>query len=164
MKALVERMRTEGTATASATLGDHWPPIISLDGNEFRFQTGSAEITDKFFDYLSLDAATQIVALLKKYDADVVEIVGHTDEQVIEPNAEKSSNLDKTAIGKINGATDEVLIPVDNAGLGLARAIEVARVLRLQPELAGVKIVPLSAGSDDAEGRNLLSDGVGTSR
>ena len=36
------------------------------------------------------------------------------------------------------------LIPADNAGLGLARAVSVVSVLRLSPLLTGYKIIPLS--------------------
>ena len=53
------------------------------------------------------------------------------------------------------GIVEEVL-----AGLGLARAIEVARVLRRQAELAGMKVVPLSAGQLLQKG-DLLSPGDG---
>jgi len=79
---------------------------------------------------------------------------------VIQPKEQKTSNLDQFAILAVNGETDQVLIPVDNAGLGLARALEVARVLREQPELKGVKVVPLSAGQLMRKG-DLLSPGGG---
>src|SRR5262249_34739949 len=36
------------------------------------------------------------------------------------------------------------LIPADNAGLGLARAVSVVSVLRQSPLLAGYKMIPLS--------------------
>ncbi|WP_421761508.1 hypothetical protein [Devosia sp.] len=149
-----------GPAAESTPPGNRWPPIISLDGNKYRFKTGSAEITPDFESYLVEDAAAKIAALLRQYDADVIEIVGHTDEQVIEPREQKESNLDRVALPALNGETDQELIPVDNAGLGLARAIEVARVLRNQPELKGMKVVPLSAGQLLRKG-DLLSPGGG---
>lgn len=140
--------------------GNRWPPIISLDGNRYRFEIGSAEITPEFLKYLEYEAAGKIATLLRQYDADVIEIVGHTDEQIIQPALETVSNLDRLAIPAVNGASDLVLIPVDNAGLGLARAIEVARVLRRQAELAGMKVVPLSGGQLMQKG-DLLSPGDG---
>ncbi|WP_055047831.1 OmpA family protein [Devosia sp. A16] len=140
--------------------GSRWPPIISLDGNRYRFEIGSAEITSGFQEYLEDEAAVKIAGLLQQYNADVIEIVGHTDEQVIQPNIEKTSNLDLLAIPAVNGVPGIHLTPVDNAGLGLARAIEVARVLRQQPELAGVRMVPLSAGQLIRKG-DLLSPGSG---
>ncbi len=149
-----------GPAGVNDPPGNRWPPIISLDGNKYRFKTGSAEITPDFETYLVDDAAAKIAALLRQYDADVIEIVGHTDEQVIEPREQKESNLDRVALPAVNGETDQELIPVDNAGLGLARAIEVARVLRNQPALQGMKVVPLSAGQLLRKG-DLLSPGGG---
>jgi hypothetical protein len=43
-----------------------------------------------------------------------------------------------------NGATIGSLVPADNAGLGLARAVSVVSVLRQSKLLAGYKIIPLS--------------------
>ena len=40
----------------------------------------------------------------------------------------------------------ERLIPADNAGLGLARAAAVARILSSDQRLAGVRILPFSGG------------------
>lgn len=158
LQSLVDTVATRGAEPGEDQPGSRWPPIISLDGNKYRFKTGSAEITPEFEDYLTLEAANKIADLLSRYDADVIEIVGHTDEQVIEPREQKASNLDRVAIAAVNGETEQELIPVDNAGLGLARAIEVARVLRAQPDLSGVKIVPLSAGQLLRKG-DLLSPG-----
>lgn len=160
MEALVVEASSTGSGKATPPPGSRWPPIISLDGNRYRFEVGSAEITPDFQGYLEDEAAAKIAGLLKQYDADVIEIVGHTDEQVIEPKEQKASNLDWRAIPAVNGEPGAELIPVDNAGLGLARAIEVARVLRDQSELAGMKVVPLSAGQLLRKG-DLLSPGGG---
>jgi outer membrane protein OmpA-like peptidoglycan-associated protein len=160
LEALVASVSTSGSIEAKGPLDASWPPIISLDGNRYRFRTGSAAITPEFEDYLVNDAAAKIADLLRQYDADVIEIVGHTDEQVIEPTEQRLSNLDKVALPAVNGATNDELIPVDNAGLGLARAIAVARVLRNQPDLLGKKVVPLSAGQLLRKG-DFLSTGVG---
>lgn len=160
LEALVADVSSTGSISPTDPPVSRWPPIISLDGNRYRFEIGSAEITPQFQTYLQEDAASKIAGLLKQYDADVIEIVGHTDEQVIQPKEQKASNLDRIALPAVNGETDQELVPVDNAGLGLARAIEVARVLRRQPELAGMKVVPLSAGQLLRKG-DLLSPGGG---
>lgn len=158
LETLVAQASSVRDSAPRVSPGSRWPPIISLDGNRYRFQIGSAEITPQFQQYLEKDAAVKIADLLRQYDADVIEIVGHTDEQVIEPKEQKVSNLDRMALPAVNGEPGVELIPVDNAGLGLARAIEVARVLRSQPELAGAKVVPLSAGQLMRKG-DLLSPG-----
>ena len=161
LQGLVAAVAAASAGPGADPPGSRWPPIISLDGNKYRFRTGSAEITPEFENYLTIEAARRIAELLSTYEADVIEIVGHTDEQVIEPKEQKASNLDRIAIAAVNGETDQELIPVDNAGLGLARAIEVARVLRAQPGLSGMTIVPLSAGQLLRKG-DLLSPGGGT--
>ncbi len=120
-----------------------WPPMITLGNDEFRFVTSSAELSDAFRTRLETDIAQQVRDLLQRYDVDVVEVVGHTDEQPIKST--QQSTLDTLAIPVLNGAapiTD--LKPVDNAGLGLARAIAVANVLARELGGIGVKIVPLS--------------------
>jgi len=58
-----------------------------------------------------------------------------------------TSNLGKglTGILKTGGDIGK-LTPVDNAGLGLARAVSVVSVLRQSPKLAGYKMISLSGG------------------
>ena len=74
-------------ATAEETRGagkmHDWPPIISmseLDG--YHFTTGSAELSEGFKRKLRQKSA-DIAALAKQYRIDVVEVIGHTDEQPI---------------------------------------------------------------------------------
>lgn len=137
---------------ASAKPGTHdWPPIITLQDDGFSFARGSAEITPEFRSLLETRVADEVAKLLAGYDVDVVEIVGHTDEQVIHPT--RPSNLDDTAIDAFWGRVpSNELVPDDNAGLGLARAIAVANALRDTGRLAGARFVPLSAAQLIAPG------------
>jgi outer membrane protein OmpA-like peptidoglycan-associated protein len=137
--------------------GHNWPPIISLDDDGNRFEVGSAEIKPAFRQSLQNDVASKVLALLQEYDVDVIEIIGHTDEQVITPT--RGSNLDTSAIAALNGhVSPDQLIPVDNAGLGLARAIAVADVLKSTGKFGQAKFVPLSAAQLMLPG-DKLSDG-----
>lgn len=105
------------------------------------------------------------MSLIKQYDVDVIEVVGHTDEQaysatkVVSPAIDltmamssptiiaRTSNLDRGLTGVLKTGGDiGKLTPVDNAGLGLARAVSVVSVLRQAPQLAGYKMIPLSGG------------------
>lgn len=123
--------------------GHDWPPMITLGSDEFRFLTSSAELSPAFRTRLETDIAQQVRDLLEQYDVDVVEVVGHTDEQPI--RSTQQSTLDTLAIPVLNGEVPITeLKPVDNAGLGLARAIAVANVLERELGATGVKIVPLS--------------------
>jgi outer membrane protein OmpA-like peptidoglycan-associated protein len=123
--------------------GHEWPPIISLsEANGHYFKTGSAELEKDFRDELMTSTPKLIAKNIKEFDVDVIEVVGHTDEQ---PITRRSSNLDRNLIYVLTGrAGIEDLIPADNAGLGLARALSVVTVLRESPLLRAYKLIPLS--------------------
>ena len=57
----------------------------------------------------------------------------------------QQSNLDRSLPTILRDGGDIAkLTPVDNAGLGLARAVSVVSVLRQSPKLANFKMIPLS--------------------
>ena len=146
--------------------GNHLPPIISLSEEKgYTFRTGSAELLVPFREALMTTTLDKILSLIKQYDVDVIEVVGHTDEQaysatkVVSPAVDstmaltpptvvaRTSNLDRGLTGVLKTGGDiGKLTPVDNAGLGLARAVSVVSVLRQAPQLAGYKMIPLSGG------------------
>ncbi|MBZ5762402.1 hypothetical protein LAV84_20975 [Rhizobium sp. VS19-DR104.2] len=121
-----------------------WPPIISLsEANGNYFRSGSAELESTFTNKLNGSISNEIAANLRDYGADIVEIIGHTDEQ---PISRLSSNMDKNAVDVLSSKRDVgSLQPADNAGLGLARAMAVANVLRANPVLSNITVLPLSA-------------------
>ena len=138
--------------------GHQWPPIIRLseaDGNFFK--TGSAELSPEFREKLTTSTPAQIAGLIKKYDVDVIEVVGHTDEQ---PVGVRQSNLDRGLVPVLrNYAEVASLAPADNAGLGLARAVAVVSVLSRSPLLAGYKLIPLSGAQLVNTDETLAIDG-----
>lgn len=121
-----------------------WPPIINLDdAKKNYFQSGSAELTSTFARLLDTTITDEIASNLSLYGANIVEVIGHTDEQ---PIAREKSNLDDTLISAMDGKLPvSALLPADNAGLGLARAIAVANVLKANPKLKDATILPMSA-------------------
>ncbi len=125
------------------TSGHQWPPIISLsEANGYFFKSGSAELSPEFRGALVKSTPERIAALIKQYDVDVIEVVGHTDEQ---PIGLRQSNLDQDLVSVLrNHANVTSLVPADNAGLGLARAVSVVSVLLQSPLLSGYKLIPLS--------------------
>lgn len=137
-----------------------WPPIISLsEASGYYFRSGSAELTKKFTADLNGSISTQIADNLKRYGVDIVEVIGHTDEQ---PLSRSGSNMDKLAIGVVSADTPVTeLAPADNAGLGLARAISVANILRGNGALEGVTILPLSAAQLVMPGDKLTTGQAG---
>lgn len=134
-----------------------WPPIISLsEFDGYNFDTGSAELSDPF--KTKLRAMAKIIAgIATSYGVDVIEVIGHTDEQAM---AGEMSNMDKglrpVLTGKMGVGS---LHPADNAGLGLARAISVTSILREMPELQGFTILPMSGGQLILPGDH-LTDGA----
>lgn len=126
-------------------LGDHnWPPIISLsEADGYYFQVGRAELSPPFREKLGGDIVGLLKDMIQQYRVDVIEIIGHTDEQ---PLAPKVSNLDTALVSVLRTGEDaSALLPADNAGLGMSRATAVAEVLLADPTLAAINILPLSA-------------------
>jgi flagellar motor protein MotB len=123
--------------------GHQWPPIITLsEANGNFFKSGSAELSPAFHRKLVTSIPSDILKIIKKFDVDVIEVVGHTDEQPLGPH---QSNLDSNLLSVLkNTAGVSTLVPADNAGLGLARAVSVISVLRQSALLAGYKLIPLS--------------------
>jgi flagellar motor protein MotB len=125
--------------------GHNWPPIITLsEARGYFFPSGSAEVTPEFREKLSEVVVGDIMKIIEQYQVDVVEVVGHTDEQKL---MVRPSNLDTVLIPFLRGDQGiERFAPSDNAGLGLARAAAVLRILADDPRLKNVKLLPLSGG------------------
>ena len=124
--------------------GHQWPPIIRMsEADGYFFKSRSAELSPAFRETLLNETPREILDYIKKYDVDVIEVVGHTDERPIQ--ARQFSNLDRDLSSVLNNTAGvDSLVPADNAGLGLARAVSVVSVLRQSPLLADYKIIPLS--------------------
>jgi outer membrane protein OmpA-like peptidoglycan-associated protein len=147
-------------AAAGTSDGGHkWPPIIRLTDSEgFRFKSGSAELSPEFRTSLTKNVSDKILEIAKKFDVDVIEVVGHTDEQ---PVGARQSNLDRELAGVLRESSDvNRLVPADNAGLGLARAVAVASVFLKDPHLEKYKILPLSGAQLIKNDETLATDNV----
>ena len=145
--ALIERGLAAASTTSTertSTSGHTWPPIINLsEANGYFFATGRAELTPDFEYGLRTSVARRLLQIAASYDVDVIEVIGHTDEQ---PVTGRASNLDRNLPGVMLGETDPNSLQWgDNAGLGLARALAVVRVLSADPRLQAFRILPLSA-------------------
>ncbi|QRM45779.1 hypothetical protein [Rhizobium sp. BG4] len=147
LEAVLKQLQTREAELAklgAAGKPHEWPPIISLtEANGYFFRSGSAELSMSFTDQLNGSISDQIAQNLERYGADIVEVIGHTDEQ---PISRLNSNLDKNSIDVLSAKKSiNSLEPADNAGLGLARAISVANILRANKSLSGITVLPLSA-------------------
>lgn len=121
------------------------PPLIRLsEADGFHFQLGKSELTPEFEAFLREKVIPLLVQRKQDYDVDVIEVVGHTD--LVPMTGLQASNLDMKLRDSLRGAGPvAALVPADNAGLGMARSVAVARILLDDPRLEGLKIIPLSA-------------------
>jgi flagellar motor protein MotB len=128
---------------AGARDGHDWPPIINLSEAEgYFFATRSAELRQDFESKLRTAVVGRLIDIAASFHVDVIEVIGHTDER---PVSGGQSNLDRELAAVMAGATGvAALQPADNAGLGLARALAVVKVLSSEPRLRNFRILPLS--------------------
>jgi flagellar motor protein MotB len=124
--------------------GHNWPPIINLsEAGGYYFATGSAELTPSFATELRTVVVDRLLEIADAYDVDVIEVIGHTDEQPVNGRA---SNLDRALSTVTSGGSGAGILQwADNAGLGLARALSVVERLSADPRLRNFRILPLSA-------------------
>ena len=122
------------------------PPFINInDARQQLFELGSATIDRKFKRHLETLIATEIAGLASSYDAEVIEVIGHTDETPIGPNRE--AHIDRKLLAILNNRANlRELVPRSNMDLGMARAVAVALVLGNHPKLQSLTIRPMSAG------------------
>jgi len=134
--------------------GQHnWPPIVNLsEAGGYYFASGSAVLTADFAVALRSIVTPRLLEIADSFDVDVIEVIGHTDEQ---PVTNHASNLDRHLSSvTLGGADAAVLQWSDNAGLGLARALAVVKVLASDARLAAFRILPLSGAQlIDTDGR-----------
>jgi outer membrane protein OmpA-like peptidoglycan-associated protein len=131
---------------APSKKGEHdWPPIIRLrEAAGYYFAKGSVELPEQFQRKIHTDVVPELLRIAKDFDVDVIEVIGHTDEQAI---LQRFSNLDTQLLEVTKGKSAiGILLPADNAGLGLVRAVSVAHALSAENALINFRILPLSGG------------------
>ena len=164
LQAALEQERTARIAAEPAKGSDQghkWPPIINLsEAGGYYFAVGSAELSKEFEAALLNRVVPKIMQIAAEYpDVNVIEVIGHTDEQIIK---RRFSNLDETLIESMKTGNVASLLPADNAGLGMSRAVAVViRLLqdsRLQERFP--RILPMS-GAQVIQADETLSQGSG---
>ena len=92
------------------------PPIINLpEADDYSFETGRAILSFEFSNKLRTEIKDKILKNLIEYEADIIEVIGHTDEQAMSKT--RQSNLDQNTVKFIKGETDAPLKARDNAAL-----------------------------------------------
>jgi outer membrane protein OmpA-like peptidoglycan-associated protein len=157
-----EGERIQKTEAKTEGKGKHnWPPIITLsEANGHYFDTGSAVLSEDFLKALSGSVIDELLRNIADYpDVNVIEVIGHTDEQ---PLVHRPSNLDDMLMPVLQGKSGVMqLIPADNAGLGLARAVSVTDVLLKDERLSRLAILPYSGAQLINVNDSLVRTGTG---
>lgn len=143
----------------TAQIDHKWPPVITItEAQGYSFPVGSAFISETFGEMLKTIVAKTLKDNIEKYNANIIEVYGHTDEQP----KQGVSNLDFFLIQAINGNYPiERLLTSDNVGLGMARAVAVSQILMQCPELQNVKIFSYSAGQSINNTGSISSQNLG---
>lgn len=137
-----DKFTEELVSAASKGRKGQWPPFFSLsEAGGYFFDSGKATLRPEFDRNLRSQIIPMLARSVKDYDVDVVEVIGHTDEVPMSGE----SNLDRQLIGASASRFPIAgLRSTDNAGLAMARAVAVVRILRADRRLANVTILPLS--------------------
>jgi flagellar motor protein MotB len=132
----------ETAAAAKKGKKSQWPPFFSLsEAGGYYFDSGKATLRPEFESNLRQAVIPALAQNIKDYGVDVVEVIGHTDEVPMSGTSNLDGELIQASAGRFPiGA----LRSTDNAGLAMARAVSVVRVLRSDPSLAKIAILPLS--------------------
>lgn len=131
------------------------------DNPHLTFKTGQAELQEGLIDKIDREAIPFIKGAVTQYHVNLIQVIGHTDEQPTHCYKTNSSRclgkMDNELIGRLNSAkTDTSQIQGSNVDLGMLRAVEVVKYLkrRLASEgLTALYFQPLSAG------QAILADG-----
>ncbi len=105
------------------------PPVLIIqDSGAFKFPSGSAVLPSALEQYINQELANKIEEITAGSQAYIVEIIGHTDGQLLgERNSNLDANLEQVAKGNL---AMENLEPGSNADLGLMRALAVVKQLQ----------------------------------
>ena len=143
-------------ANANKSRRGEWPPFLSLsEAGGYYFDSGKATLRPEFERNLRAEVIPMLARNLVDYDVNVIEVIGHTDEVPMSG----SSNLDTQLVAASqNRFPVDGLRSTDNAGLAMARAVAVVRVLRADPRLQRAAILPLS-GAQMIVPVDLMADG-----
>lgn len=137
-----ERFAREIVEASARGRKGQWPPFFNLsEAGGYYFDSGKATLRPEFERNLSSQVIPMLAKSVADYDVDVIEVIGHTDEVPMSG----ASNLDRQIINASAGRFPVAeLRSTDNAGLALARAVAVTRILRTDTRLSKVSILPLS--------------------
>lgn len=118
------------------------PPVITVsEADVYSFPSGEAVLSNSFQALLRNTIIPHLAKLSARYRCDIIEVIGHTDEQPVH----SASNLDGALLRALN-REPQALRPGSNVDLGFLRAWAVIAAIRDDPRLAGKTFYAYSAG------------------
>jgi len=118
------------------------PIIIDEQSGEFKFKSGSAELTPQLNGYIKTKIAPKIEEIAKEREIDFIQVIGHTDGQEINKTSNLDSTLEEVAQGRQSVTK---LKPGSNGDLGLMRALSVVQALEKTGNFKNLKFRAYSA-------------------
>jgi outer membrane protein OmpA-like peptidoglycan-associated protein len=118
------------------------PLIIDEKSGQFKFKSGSAELSPALKQYIAKNIIPQVEEIIKDREIDFIQVIGHTDGQGVGTVSNLDKNLEKVA------KSQEVVVnlqPGSNTDLGLMRALAVVQELERTGRLKKVKFRAYSA-------------------
>jgi hypothetical protein len=112
------------------------PIVIDEKSGNFKFKSGSAELTTDFQKYINREILPQIEKIIEDREIDFIQVIGHTDGQVLGLTGNLDQNLEKVAKNQLNV---QQLNPGSNSDLALMRALAVVQELQKKEEFKNVK-------------------------
>ncbi|MEM9089050.1 MAG: hypothetical protein AAGC93_09930 [Cyanobacteria bacterium P01_F01_bin.53] len=116
------------------------PPVILIEDDPGRaFGSGSASPSSALRQYISRDLVQQLEQYAKKNNLEgyLVQVIGHTDGQIVEG----SDNLDRILEKVVSGSSAiSALKAGSNADLGLMRALSVVKILEDDEKLKELEL------------------------
>ncbi|WP_324283097.1 hypothetical protein VKI22_08920 [Cyanobacterium aponinum UTEX 3221] len=137
LKQVNDRLKQENKNLSSAS-----PIIIDEKSGNFKFPSGSAELSSDLKQYIINTITPQVNKVINEQDIDFIQVIGHTDGQVIGATGNLDLTLEKVAQNQVQVG---ILKAGSNADLGLMRALAVVQELSQQEELKGINFRAYSA-------------------
>ncbi len=112
------------------------PIVIDEESSNFKFNSGSAELTPPLRKYIKEEILPQIETIIRERDIDFIQVIGHTDGQILGAMGNLDENLERVSQNEI---PVNQLRAGSNADLALMRALAVVQELQSQQELKNLQ-------------------------
>jgi len=112
------------------------PIVIDEKSSNFKFKSGSAELTPQLKVYIKQEILPQIERIIDEREIDFIQVIGHTDGQVLGGIGNLDQNLEQVSQNQLQ-VTE--LRAGSNADLALMRALAVVQELQSQQEFQDIQ-------------------------